>query len=91
MTASRDWTVIIWDLATGRRLRTIRFDAPVLSAVLHPRNCKILVVVLQNRTGATLVDLREELGGRFELEVIDSDSLDEAMRGTETTSSKKRK
>lgn len=83
--------VIIWDLATGSRLRTIRFDAPVVSAVLHPRNCKIVVVVLQNRSGATLVDLRGELGGRFELEVTDSGSLDDGARGTETTSSKKRR
>jgi len=83
--------VIIWDLATGSRLRTIRFDAPVVSAVLHPRNCKIIVVVLQNRSGATLVDLRDEFGGRFELDVAELDIFDDIKRGGETAGSKKRK
>jgi COMPASS component SWD1 len=30
--------VIIWDLSTGDRRQTVRFDAPVTSADLHPRN-----------------------------------------------------
>ncbi|SGY21330.1 BQ5605_C016g08223 [Microbotryum silenes-dioicae] len=45
LTASRDWNVILWDLAAssaeqiqGARKYTIRFDAPVTSADLHPRN-----------------------------------------------------
>lgn len=45
LTASRDWNVIIWDLSSaafstviGERRNTIRFDAPVTSAALHPTN-----------------------------------------------------
>lgn len=45
LTASRDWNVIIWDLSStaantpqGERRDTVRFDAPVTSAHLHPRN-----------------------------------------------------
>lgn len=38
LSASRDWNVIVWDLATGDRRDTVRFDAPLTSAVLHPRN-----------------------------------------------------
>ena len=48
LTASRDWNAIIWDLSasslnsknggTGERRDTIRFDAPITSANLHPRN-----------------------------------------------------
>lgn len=83
--------VIIWDLATGSRMRTIRFDAPVISAALHPRNSKILVVVLQNRPAATVVDLREELGGRFELDVTPEGSRDDRNRASEPSSGKKRK
>lgn len=45
LTASRDWNAIIWDLSAeaaespeGERRHTVRFDAPVTSAHLHPRN-----------------------------------------------------
>lgn len=69
LSASRDGMAIIWDLATGSRLSTVRFDAPILSASLHPRNSKIFVVVLQNTPCATLIDLRKEFGGRYDLEI----------------------
>lgn len=42
LTSSKDWNVIIWDLASEcdppQRHSTIRFDAPVVSASFHPRN-----------------------------------------------------
>ena len=42
MTSSKDWNVVIWDLASEtdppRRVVTIRFDAPIASASFHPRN-----------------------------------------------------
>ncbi|KAG6333515.1 hypothetical protein ID866_5578 [Astraeus odoratus] len=42
LTASKDWNIIIWDLASSsdppRRHTTIRFDAPVVTASFHPRN-----------------------------------------------------
>ncbi|KAG9317101.1 WD40 repeat-like protein [Chiua virens] len=42
LTASKDWNIIIWDLASPydppRRHATIRFDAPVVAASFHPRN-----------------------------------------------------
>lgn len=38
LSSSRDWNVIIWDLFTGERRETIRFDAPVTSAQFHPNN-----------------------------------------------------
>lgn len=75
LTASRDWNVIIWDLSAGaadtlqgERTHTVRFDAPVTSAALHPRNSKLLVVTLHGQTQPVFVDLREEGGGRWELE-----------------------
>ncbi|GAA6040189.1 hypothetical protein JCM8097_004172 [Rhodosporidiobolus ruineniae] len=75
LTASRDWNAIIWDLhasaadsVEGERRYTVRFDAPVTSADLHPRNSKMLVVTLHGQTQPVFVDLREELGGRWELE-----------------------
>ncbi|BGP08186.1 chromatin binding protein [Rhodotorula toruloides] len=74
LTASRDWNAIIWDLSAsaadtveGERRHTVRFDAPITSADLHPRNSKMLVVTLHGQTQPVFVDLREG-GGRWELE-----------------------
>ncbi|GAA5858180.1 hypothetical protein JCM1840_001074 [Sporobolomyces johnsonii] len=75
LTASRDWNAIIWDLSAsafntvaGERRHTVRFDAPVTSAALHPRNSKMLVVTLHAQTQPVFVDLRRETEGRWELE-----------------------
>jgi COMPASS component SWD1 len=42
LTSSKDWNVIVWDLASEcdppQRFTTVRFDAPVVSASFHPRN-----------------------------------------------------
>ncbi|KAH9466856.1 hypothetical protein MJO29_000697 [Puccinia striiformis f. sp. tritici] len=67
LSASRDWNVIIWDLKSGDRKQTIRFDAPVTSAQFHPINRKLIVVTLQSQEEAIFVDLRSE-GGRWELD-----------------------
>ncbi|GAA5975983.1 hypothetical protein JCM11641_002858 [Rhodosporidiobolus odoratus] len=75
LSASRDWNAIIWDLAAsaadtveGERRWTVRFDAPITSATLHPKNSKMLVVTLHGQTQPVFVDLRDETGGRWELE-----------------------
>lgn len=69
-TSSKDWNVIIWDMASRSvpllRHATIRFDAPVVSAWFHPRNSNILLVLLG--TGEAFVaDLRKEQPTRVEL------------------------
>lgn len=38
LTSSQDWKCILWDLQDGSRLHTIRFEAPVYIAELHPFN-----------------------------------------------------
>lgn len=87
LSASRDWNVIVWDLKTGARRDTIRFDAPVTTAVLHPRNSKIVLVTLQNQAEAILVDLRQEQGGRWSLDASElhglenEESLEDARAG----------
>lgn len=91
LSASRDGMVIIWDLATGSRLSTVRFDAPILSASLHPRNSKIFTVVLQNTPCATLVDLRKEFGGRYDLEIGEQVGNLGSKTDTQGQSAKKRK
>lgn len=70
LTASKDWNIIIWDLASPsdppRKHTTIRFDAPVVTASFHPRNSRIILALLS--TGeAYVVDLRNSHRGRFEL------------------------
>ena len=38
LSASQDWLAVLWDLETGSRLRTVRFDSPVYIAELHPHD-----------------------------------------------------
>ncbi|KAF8632023.1 hypothetical protein AX17_004966 [Amanita inopinata Kibby_2008] len=82
LTSSKDWNVIVWDMASecepAQRFTTVRFDAPVVSAQFHPRNSNIILVLLS--TGeAYVTDLRREHRSRTELcEVLD-DSDDEGL------------
>ncbi|KAF8529082.1 WD40 repeat-like protein [Hysterangium stoloniferum] len=70
LTASADWNCIVWDLVSvlnsPQRLRTIRFDVPVLRASFHPRNSNIVLALLE--TGeAFVVDSRPGYPYRTEL------------------------
>jgi WD40 repeat protein len=38
LTSSQDWKCNIWDLSTGGIVRSVRFEAPVYIAELHPWN-----------------------------------------------------
>ncbi|OCF41248.1 compass component swd1 [Kwoniella heveanensis CBS 569] len=67
LTSSHDATAIIWDLSVlshpsiagaSARAHTIRFDAPVASAVFHPRNSRIILATLTCGE-IVLVDLRD--------------------------------
>ncbi|KAI0662892.1 WD40 repeat-like protein [Cubamyces menziesii] len=82
LTSSKDWNVIIWDLASDtdppHRQATIRFDVPVVSASFHPRNCKIVLVLLSSGE-AYIVDLRKEYRGRYELCEVQDESDDEGQ------------
>ncbi|GJN90498.1 hypothetical protein Rhopal_003509-T1 [Rhodotorula paludigena] len=91
LTASRDWNVIVWDLSAsasetveGERRHTIRFDAPVTSAALHPQNSQLVIVTLHGQTQPVLVDLRDG-GGRWELEPPNDDEQQEDNDGEEET------
>ncbi|KAL2060058.1 hypothetical protein VTL71DRAFT_9880 [Oculimacula yallundae] len=46
LTGSQDWKCNIWDLQEGFILRTVRFEAPVYIAELHPWNHLMFVVAL---------------------------------------------
>lgn len=51
---------------TSPRKSTVRFDAPVIDAVFHPRNSKIILATLSTQE-AVLVDLRQGSSGRWVL------------------------
>ncbi|KZF22035.1 WD40 repeat-like protein [Xylona heveae TC161] len=36
LSSSQDWKCVLWDLSDGSRVRTVRFEAPVYIAELHP-------------------------------------------------------
>ncbi|KAL5615010.1 hypothetical protein BROUX41_005075 [Berkeleyomyces rouxiae] len=38
LSACRGWKAILWDLYDGKRLREVRFRAPVYTAEIHPNN-----------------------------------------------------
>ena len=38
LSASQDWKCVLWDLKDGSRVRTVRFEAPIFIAELHPKN-----------------------------------------------------
>lgn len=52
LSASKDWNVVVWDLAARhepmQRLRTVRFDSPVVSAAFHPRNRCVYALFFKN-------------------------------------------
>jgi COMPASS component SWD1 len=87
VSSSLDSTAIIWDLSvlptpsllpqtpvagpSTSRVETIRFDAPVASAVFHPRNSKIILASL-TCNDVVLVDLRSKTKNRLE-DVMEGD------------------
>ncbi|KAL4880153.1 WD domain protein [Aspergillus karnatakaensis] len=46
LSSSQDWKCILWDLKDGSRVRTVRFEAPVYIAELHPFNHLLFVASL---------------------------------------------
>ncbi|KAI9771079.1 MAG: chromatin binding protein [Geoglossum simile] len=56
LSSSQDWKCVLWDLKDGSRVRTVRFEAPVYIAELHPFN-HLLVVASLFEDQPMLVDL----------------------------------
>ncbi|KAK1908105.1 hypothetical protein P3342_013425 [Pyrenophora teres f. teres] len=38
LSAGQDWKCVLWDLKDGSRVRTVRFEAAIFIAELHPKN-----------------------------------------------------
>ncbi|KAF5357657.1 hypothetical protein D9758_007441 [Tetrapyrgos nigripes] len=88
LTSSKDWNVIVWDLAAPwdppQRHATIRCDAPVSSASFHPRNSQIVLALL-NTGEVYLIDLRKNHRSRNELCEPDEGDEDGGQRSAMTT------
>lgn len=46
LSASRDWTCMLWDLSTKKAVQTVNFNTPVWGAQLHPSGHERFVVSL---------------------------------------------
>ncbi|MCJ1339300.1 chromatin binding protein [Bachmanniomyces sp. S44760] len=66
LSSSQDWKCILWDLKDGSRLRTVRFEAPVYIAELHPFN-HLLFVASLFEDQPMLVDISEAVPRKRQL------------------------
>ncbi|KAF9286871.1 hypothetical protein BGZ68_002485 [Mortierella alpina] len=58
ITSLRDWSCIVWDLLTGTKKHTFRFDTPVLNAQFHPKNNSLFIAALHQEK-AVMVDFTD--------------------------------
>ncbi|KAF2273449.1 WD40 repeat-like protein [Westerdykella ornata] len=59
LSAGQDWKVVLWDLQDGSRVRTVRFEAGIFIAELHPKNNNLFVAALFEDQ-PVLVDISSE-------------------------------
>lgn len=60
LSAGQDWKVVLWDLQDGSRLRTVRFEAAIFIAELHPKNHNLFAAALFEDQ-PVLVDISAEV------------------------------
>jgi len=60
LSAGQDWKVVLWDLQDGSRLRTVRFEAAIFIAELHPKNHTLFAAALFEDQ-PVLVDISAEV------------------------------
>ncbi|KAG0227251.1 hypothetical protein BGW42_003096, partial [Actinomortierella wolfii] len=58
LSSSLDWSCIVWDLLTGTKLHTIRFDTAVFNAQFHPKINNVFIAVLHQEK-PVLVDFKD--------------------------------
>ena len=42
LSAGQEWKCVLWDLQDGSRVRTVRFEAAIFIAELHPKNQSVV-------------------------------------------------
>ncbi|KAH6852939.1 WD40-repeat-containing domain protein [Alternaria rosae] len=60
LSAGQDWKCVLWDLKDGSRVRTVRFEAAIFIAELHPKNHMLFVAALFEDQ-PVIVDMSEEV------------------------------
>ncbi|KAF1954656.1 WD40 repeat-like protein [Byssothecium circinans] len=60
LSAGQDWKCVLWDLKDGSRVRTVRFEAAIFIAELHPKNhMKFAAALFEDQP--VLVDMTDEV------------------------------
>ncbi|MCJ1421480.1 chromatin binding protein [Xylographa parallela] len=67
LSSSQDWNCVLWDLKDGSRVRTVRFEAPVYIAELHPYNQSFLFVASLFEDQPMLVDISSTIPNKRQL------------------------
>ncbi|KAF2758671.1 WD40 repeat-like protein [Pseudovirgaria hyperparasitica] len=60
LSASQDCKCILWDLEDGTRIRSVRFEAPIFIAEIHPTNHLMFITALFEQQ-PVLVDVTDEI------------------------------
>ncbi|KIW69876.1 hypothetical protein PV04_02196 [Phialophora macrospora] len=87
LSASQDCRACLWDLQTQERIRTVKFEAPIYTAELHPYNHNLFVASLfEDRPH--LVDITEPIAVKRVLPTtpLSDDGLSRAENKQATTS-----
>jgi COMPASS component SWD1 len=74
LSASKDWSCILWDLTTGKEMKKIRFDTPLMMAQMHPTDKHIFTfahsfkfVAALFQDAPVIVDMNNGKVERYEL------------------------
>ncbi|KAF3037909.1 chromatin binding protein [Didymella heteroderae] len=66
LSAGQDWKCVLWDLQDGSRVRTIRFEAAIFIAELHPKNHMLFVAALFEDQ-PVIVDMTEQVPKKHQI------------------------
>ena len=66
LTAGQDWKCVLWDLNDGSRVRTVRFEAAIFIAELHPKNHMLFVAALFEDQ-PVVVDVSSQIPVRYSI------------------------
>ncbi|KAF2637424.1 WD40 repeat-like protein [Massarina eburnea CBS 473.64] len=82
LSAGQDWKCVLWDLKDGSRVRTVRFEAAIFIAELHPKNhMKFAAALFEDQP--VLVDMTDEVPVKHTLPTAPRRSQTEREKATE--------
>ncbi|KAF9106226.1 hypothetical protein BGX29_010099 [Mortierella sp. GBA35] len=83
LSSSKDWSCIVWDLLTGSKKHTIRFDTVVLNAQFHPKNNSVFIAALHQEK-PVMIDFSN---GIQRLPILKDANTESDEKGKSTTNS----